>query len=72
MNLAKNSPYCLRYQIAVYGELGEKSKAKEALEAYEAMGFEGTVSAIVSLMTFHHADDLSQLEAGLRLAGLAG
>lgn len=72
LTLAKNSPYCLRYQIAVYGELGEKTKAKAALEVYEAMGFEGTVSAIVSLMKFHHPDDLSQLEAGLRLAGLTG
>ncbi len=72
LELAQNSPYCLRYQIAVYGELGDLAKAEAAVEAYESMGFEGSVSDIVSLMTFHHPDDLHQLEAGLRRAGLSG
>lgn len=70
LDLTKNSPYCLRYQIAVYGELGEAAKAQAATRAYEAMGFQGSVSEIVSLMSFHHPDDLLQLETGLRLAGL--
>jgi len=72
LGLAKNSPYCLRYLIALYGETGDVEKAKAATAMYASMGFEVSVSHILSLVTFHHADDQAQFEAGLRRAGVPG
>ncbi|MEO9898633.1 MAG: tetratricopeptide repeat protein [Paracoccaceae bacterium] len=68
--LAENSPYCLRYLIAVLGEMDRLSEAQQAGETYAAMGFDLSVSGILDLMTFHHKDDQARLEAALRRAGL--
>jgi DNA-binding winged helix-turn-helix (wHTH) protein/Flp pilus assembly protein TadD len=70
LDLAKNSPYCLRYLIAVHGETGSNTKAEAAVRAYASMGFDLSVASILSLIPFHHADDRVQLEQGLRLAGV--
>lgn len=70
LDLAPNSPYCLRYLIAVYGATGDTEKAEAVAQAYAALGFEVSVSHILSLVTFHHVDDRAQFEASLRLAGI--
>jgi DNA-binding winged helix-turn-helix (wHTH) protein/Flp pilus assembly protein TadD len=68
LNLSANSPYCLRYLIAVYGETGQLAEAEAAGEIYAAMGFDLSVASILKLVTFHHSDDRAQLERALRLA----
>lgn len=70
LNLSTNSPYCLRYLIAVYGETGQLAEAEVAGEIYAAMGFDLSVAGILKLVTFHYADDRAQLERALRLAGI--
>lgn len=70
LQLAENSPYCLRYLIALLGQEGRLDEAQQAGDAYASMGFELSVDGIMKLMTFHHAKDRTQLEAALRLAGL--
>ncbi len=68
--LAENSPYCLRYLIAVYGQTGNDSGAQAASLDYAATGFEVSIASILSLVPFHHPDDRAQLEQSLRLAGV--
>ncbi len=70
LELAPNSPYCLRYLMAVYGVTGNLTKAEKAVTSYAAMGFDPSVKAIVALVPFHHADDRAQLEWALRKTGL--
>jgi DNA-binding winged helix-turn-helix (wHTH) protein/Flp pilus assembly protein TadD len=70
LEVAENSPYCLRYLIAVFGETGSAREAEAAGRAYASMGFDLSVKSILKLMTFHHPDDRAQLEAALRLAGV--
>lgn len=70
LDLAKNSPYCLRFLIAVYGETGQVAEAEAAARTYESMGFDPSIGSIMSLMQFHRPDDRSRLEIALRLAGL--
>lgn len=70
LELSENSPYCLRYLIAVYGELGQLEDAEAALEDYSAMGFDTSVEAMMSVLTFHNAKDRNRLESAFRSAGL--
>lgn len=70
MQLSDSSPYCLRYLIAVYGMTERPTEAARAISAYMEIGFDTSITGILSLMTFHHADDRALLESGLRLAGL--
>lgn len=70
LEIAKDSPYCLRYLIAVYGELGQTDKAKTASQSYQSMGFEPSIGSIVEPMIFHTAEDRARLESAFRLAGL--
>jgi DNA-binding winged helix-turn-helix (wHTH) protein/Flp pilus assembly protein TadD len=70
LQLAENSPYCLRYYIALLGQEGRYSEARQFGETYAAMGFELSVSSILKLMSFHHPNDRLQLAEALRLAGL--
>ncbi len=70
LELAEKSPYCLRYLIAVHGETGNVTGAEAAGRAYVLTGFNLSVEAIMSLVTFHHPDDRAQLEQALRLAGV--
>ena len=68
--LSKNSPYCLRFLIAVYGEMGRTSDAMSALADYEALGFDISTEAILELIKFHHPDGRARLEKAYRSAGL--
>ena len=70
LDLAGNSPYCLRYLIAVYGKMGRVDDAAEASQAYASHGFEPSIRAIMGLMTFHTARDRELLETAFRAAGL--
>ena len=60
----------MRYLMGVYGVTGSFAKAEIAAQTYASMGFEATVTSILSLMPFHHPDDLAQLESALEKAGL--
>ena len=70
LELAANSPYCLRYLIAVYGEMGRVTDAEAAVQIYASMGFDPTVGSIMNLMTFHYPDGRTRLERAFRSAGL--
>ena len=70
LSLAENSPYCLRYLIAVYSETGNTEKAKAAIELYSSVGFEPSIKAMLDLVRFQNPDDLAQLEVALRRAGV--
>lgn len=70
IQLAENSPYCLRYLIGVHGAAGQHAKAQTAIQAYASMGFDPSVGGILKLITFHHPGDRAQLEQALRDAGL--
>lgn len=71
LDLSPNSPYCLRYLMGIYGVTGDLAKAETAAQTYASMGFDASVGSILSLMPFHHPDDLAQLEWALRQTGLA-
>lgn len=71
LSLAEDSPYCLRYLLGVYGATGNSAKATHTAKLYASTGFEPSVASILNLMTFHHADDLDQLEWALRQTGIA-
>ena len=70
LELAQSSPYCLCYQIAVYGEMGRTLDAMRAVDQYAIQGFDTTVSAIMSLVTDRNLDDRNRFERALRAAGL--
>ena len=70
LELATKSPYCLRYQIALYGEMGRTSDAKKTANQYEKLGFEPSVEAIMKVIKDRRADDRHRLERALGLAGL--
>ena len=70
LELAGETPYCLRYLIATYGALGRLDDATAAGQSYASLGFELAVAPMVALVRFHHASDRERLEAGLRRAGL--
>ena len=70
LELAEDSPYCLRVLIAVYGKTGRITEAEAAGRTYVSMGFELSVEAILSLIRSPHPDGRAQLEQGLRLAGV--
>ncbi len=68
--LSERSPYCLRYLIAVYGEIGAPAEAANAMRTYEALGFNLTVGDIAGTFAHHHPKDHARLVAALRLAGV--
>ena len=70
LEIAENSPYCLRFLIALYGTTGRLEEARTAGQDYTSMGFDLSVSSIIALMNYHHPDDLRRLEVALRSAGL--
>ena len=71
LDLAPDSPYCLRYLLGVYGATGNRVKAEIAAQAYASTGFETSVTSILDLMPFHHPDDLAHLKWALHEAGLS-
>ena len=70
LDLAEDSPYCLRYLIAVYGMMGRVDDAQASSHVYASMGFERSVNAIMGLMTMLTPEDRALLRKALRLAGL--
>ncbi len=70
LELAQNSPYCLRYLIAVYGSMGLVAEAEAASRDYASMGFDPSVGSIMNLMTFHNSDHRDKLEKAFRSVGL--
>lgn len=70
LELATNSPYCLRYIIALFGHTGQIEKAKGAIDAYASLGFDTSSGAIFDLLSFHQPEQLSFLLEGFRSAGL--
>ncbi|MEM1101791.1 MAG: tetratricopeptide repeat protein, partial [Pseudomonadota bacterium] len=65
---AGTSPYCLRYLIATYGQLDRTGQAMEARRAYAALGLESGIGPMLSLVEFHHPEDIARLRDGLRRA----
>ncbi len=70
LELAGNSPYCLRYLIATYGELSRPDAAAAAARDYASLGFELAIDPMVELVRFHAPSDKARLRAGLRRAGI--
>lgn len=70
LELAGQSPYCLRYLIATYGAMGQDDKARDAGLTYASWGFDLEVEAMIDMVRFHHPDDLAHLREGLRQVGL--
>ena len=70
LDVGSQSPYCLRYLIAVQGTLGQLAEAEGTAAIYEALGFPLSVAEILALVPFHHVDDRARLAEGLRLAGV--
>ncbi|TDT73895.1 DNA-binding winged helix-turn-helix (wHTH) protein [Litoreibacter halocynthiae] len=64
------APYCLRFQIANYGAMGQIEDAEWAADEYELLGFEASISSIMSLFIIQDPAALSNLETALRVAGL--
>jgi hypothetical protein len=56
--------------MVVYGETGNIAAAEVAGRDYASAGFDLSIAAITSLVTFHHPDDQTQFANALRLAGL--
>jgi len=70
LELAAKSPYCLRYQIALYGETGRIADAKAAAQDYASVGFDPSVGSIMKLMKRMHPTNYARLERAFRSAGL--
>jgi tetratricopeptide (TPR) repeat protein len=70
LKLAAGSPYCLRYQIALFGETGRIDDAKTAARDYASMGFDPSVGSIMNLMRENNPDSRAKLERAFRSAGL--
>ncbi|MGR3291868.1 MAG: tetratricopeptide repeat protein [Paracoccaceae bacterium] len=70
LELATKSPYCLRYQIALYGETGRIADAQAAARDYASSGFDPSVGSIMNLMKENHPDIRAGLERAFRSAEL--
>lgn len=64
------APYCMRFQIANYGAMGQIEDAEWAAEEYEQLGFEASISSIMSLFIVQDPASINNLEAALRASGL--
>lgn len=70
IELSAKSPYCLRYQIALYGEIGRIADAEAAAHDYASSGFDPSVGSIMNLMKENNPDDRVRLERAFLSAGL--
>ena len=66
-----SSPYCLRFQIANYGAMGQQDDALWLLEEYEMLGFDTSPSSIMDLLHLEDAAYRKRMEQSLREAGLS-
>ncbi|MEM9710479.1 MAG: winged helix-turn-helix domain-containing protein [Pseudomonadota bacterium] len=71
LDLAENSPYCLRYLIATYAMMGRLEEAEATKGAYAALGLELSLAAIMGPMAVHTPEDQAFLEKAYRSAGLS-
>lgn len=70
LELAEKSPYCLRYQIALFGETGRIEDAKATAMVYASIGFDASVGAIMKVFVNRQPEYSARLEAAFRAAGL--
>ena len=70
VKLAEHSPYCLRYQIALFSETGRIEDAKAVAQVYASIGFDSSVSAIMNVFKDKAPEARARLEAAFRAAGL--
>lgn len=64
------SPYCLRFQIANYGLMGQHDDAEWAAEEYAILGHDLTIDLIVRLSLEKDTRHIKRLRQGLSAAGL--
>lgn len=64
------SPYCLRFQIANYGLMGQHDDAEWAAGEYAMLGHDLTIDLIVRLSLEKHTKNIKRLRRGLGAAGL--
>ena len=64
------APYCLRFQIANYGLMGQRDDAQWAAEEYAILGHDTTIEAITGLLQDRHPDYIKRLRQGFSAAGL--
>ena len=72
LELSEGSPYCLRYLIAVYGQIGTPAEAADAMRTYEALGFKLNVDDIADTFGHQQSEDRARMVSALRLAGVPG
>ena len=70
LKLAENSPYCLRYQIALYSEAGRIDEANAVAQVYASIGFDPSVSAIMNVIKDKAPEYRARLEVAFRAAEL--
>lgn len=70
LKITTDSPYCLRYLIALYGEQGRVKDAAVSIRLYEAQGFEPTVTAIGKTIRNRPTADRLRFENAVRAAGM--
>ena len=70
LNQMPNAPYCLRYQIANFAQLGQISDAHWALEEYSALGYSVTLSAIMEVIQDRDLQNREHLVSAFKHVGL--
>lgn len=65
-----NAPYCLRFQIANFAQLGRLDDAEWAIEEYSASGQTATFSAIMDALQVRDSDNRKHFAAAFKKAGL--
>ena len=66
-----SSPYCLRFQIANYGAMGQQDDALWLLEEYAMLGFDTSPKSIMDLLHLEDPAYRQHMEQSLRAAGLS-
>ncbi len=64
------APYCLRFQIANYAQLGQVEDAQWALDEYTMLGYESSLSAMMLAVLSQDPDNRTHIEGAYRAAGL--
>ncbi|MEE9336435.1 MAG: winged helix-turn-helix domain-containing protein [Granulosicoccaceae bacterium] len=65
-----NAPYCLRYQIANFAQLGQLEDAHWAIEEYSALGYSVTASAIMEVLLDRDSGNREHIASAFKKAGL--
>lgn len=67
--MAPGSPYCLRFLVAAYAEMGRLEEARAARDVYAALGFDPSPEAMAALMSFQVPGDRQRLIEAYRSIG---